>query len=163
MAASTEQSKKRLALAIIDYLNNSVTDGTISSEDAESIEIATNCIGEAFKVDPTDETAVKEAVGGQSLLSIYSVYEKLRGKSTPSTQGSSSANEARPATPATGTAGQAAAQGAGLDTKTKEQADKLKAQGNSAMQKKDYDSAIDLYTQALNLNPQLPYRQDHPS
>jgi small glutamine-rich tetratricopeptide repeat-containing protein alpha len=159
MAASTEQSKKRLALAIIDYLNTSVTDGTISSEDAESIEIATNCIGEAFKVDSSNETAVKDAVGGQSLLSIYSVYEKLKGKSTASTKGASSANEARPATPATGTgstAGQKAAAGAGLDANTKEEADKLKAQGNSAMQKKDYSSAIDLYTQALNLNPLNP-------
>jgi small glutamine-rich tetratricopeptide repeat-containing protein alpha len=32
----------------------------------------------SFKVDPTDEAAVKDAVGGQSLVGIYSVYEKLR-------------------------------------------------------------------------------------
>jgi small glutamine-rich tetratricopeptide repeat-containing protein alpha len=148
MAAASETTKKRLALAIIDYLNASVKDGSISSEEAESIEIATNCIGEAFKVDASDEAALKDAVGGQSLLSIYSVYEKLKGKSTPSTKGAGSAGEAPPTTSATS--------GGSIDAKTKEDADKLKAQGNAAMQKRDYTSAIDLYTQALNLNPLNP-------
>jgi small glutamine-rich tetratricopeptide repeat-containing protein alpha len=148
MAAASETTKKRLALAIIDYLNTSVKDGSISSEEAESIEIATNCIGEAFKVDASDDAALKDAVGGQSLLSIYNVYEKLKGKSTPSTQGASSAGEAPPATPATASGS--------IDPKTKEDADKLKAQGNAAMQKRDYTSAIDLYTQALSLNPLNP-------
>ena len=37
---------------------------------------------DTFKVDPSDEAAVKDAVGGQSLASIYSVYERLRGKSS---------------------------------------------------------------------------------
>jgi small glutamine-rich tetratricopeptide repeat-containing protein alpha len=146
MASASETTKKRLALAIIDYLNTSVTDGTISSEEAESIEIATNCIGEAFKVDASDSTAIKDAVGGQSLLSIYSVYEKLKGKNTASTKGTSSADEARPATPAS----------AGVDPKAKEEADKLKGLGNAAIQKKDYTTAIDYYTQALNLNPLNP-------
>jgi small glutamine-rich tetratricopeptide repeat-containing protein alpha len=148
MAAASETTKKRLALAIIDYLNTSVTDGTISSEEAESIEIATNCIGEAFKVDASDEAAVKDAVGGQSLLSIYNVYEKLKGKGAPTSKGPGGAAGAQSATPATS--------GGSVDAKTKDEADKLKAQGNAAMQKKDYTSAIDLYTQALNLNPLNP-------
>ncbi|QDS74453.1 hypothetical protein FKW77_006478 [Venturia effusa] len=152
MASATAQSKKRLALAIIDYLNTSVLDGSIASEEAESIEIATNCIAEAFKVDPSDEVATKDALGGQSLLSIYSVYEKLKGKSTASTAGTSSAAEARPATPATPN-GPAAGS---LDEKTKAEAEKFKSQGNAAIQKKDYASAIDLYTKALDLNPLHP-------
>ncbi|TLD34685.1 small glutamine-rich tetratricopeptide repeat-containing protein-like protein [Venturia nashicola] len=152
MASATGQSKKRLALAIIDYLNTSVSDGSIASEEAESIEIATNCIAEAFKVDPSDEVATKDALGGQSLLSIYSVYEKLKGKTTASTAGSSSAAEARPATPATPNGPAAGA----LDDKTKAEAEKFKGQGNAAIQKKDYAAAIDLYTKALDLNPLHP-------
>ncbi|KAF2746579.1 hypothetical protein M011DRAFT_88190 [Sporormia fimetaria CBS 119925] len=86
------QSKKRLALAILDFLSTSSTDGTIEAEDAEQLEIASNCIAEAFKVDPNDKAAVQDAVGGQNLLAIYNVYEKLKGKSTPSTAGYSSAS-----------------------------------------------------------------------
>lgn len=157
MAAATGQSKKRLALAIIDYLNTSVSDGTINSDEAESIEIATNCIAEAFKVDPSDKVAAKDALGGQSLLSIYSVYEKLKGKGTASTTGPSSAAEARSATPAaTTTTGAKAAADEGLSEKAKAEADKYKSQGNAAIQKKDYISAIDLYTKALDLNPLHP-------
>jgi small glutamine-rich tetratricopeptide repeat-containing protein alpha len=151
MASATGTSKKRLALAIIDYLNTSVSDGTINSEEAESIEIATNCIAEAFKVDPTDEVATKDALGGQSLLSIYSVYEKLKGKSTASTSGSSSAAEPRSSTGAAPSTGAKP-----IDEETKAQAEKFKSQGNAAIQKKDYTSAIDLYSKALDLNPLQP-------
>lgn len=146
---ATVTSQKRLALAIIDFLSTSVTDGTVSSEDSESIEIASNCIAEAFKVDPTDTAATADALGGQNLLAVYSVYEKLKGKSTPSTKGESSAQEARPATPATGAPSTPAAGG-------KDEAEKLKAQGNAAMQKKDYASAIDFYTKALEIVPLNP-------
>jgi small glutamine-rich tetratricopeptide repeat-containing protein alpha len=146
---ATVTSQKRLALAIIDFLSTSVTDGTVSSEDSESIEIASNCIAEAFKVDPTDTAATTDALGGQNLLAVYSVYEKLKGKSTPSTKGESSAQEARPATPATGAPSTPAAGG-------KDEAEKLKAQGNAAMQKKDYASAIDFYTKALEIVPLNP-------
>jgi small glutamine-rich tetratricopeptide repeat-containing protein alpha len=152
--ASPQTSKKRLALAIIDYLNTSLKDGTVSGEESESIEIATNCIAEAFKVDPTDEAAVKDALGGQSLLAIYSVYEKLKGKSTASTAGASSAAEGRPATPQTAAKGAGAAAGASDETKKK--ADELKGKGNQAMQRKAYDEAIDFYTQAISLDPLNP-------
>ncbi|KAH9827138.1 tetratricopeptide [Teratosphaeria destructans] len=144
----SEQSKKRLALSIIDYLNSSLKDGTVQSEDADSIEVATNCIAECFRVDPNDQAAMKEATGGQNLLSIYGVYEKLKGKSTPSRQGSSSAAEARPASPQVPKSGE---KGGPSD-----ESEKLKGQGNAAMQKKDYTSAIDFYTKALEISPLNP-------
>jgi small glutamine-rich tetratricopeptide repeat-containing protein alpha len=92
-----------------------------------------------------------DAVGGQNLLAIYSVYEKLKGKSTASTQGASSAAEARPATPAAAAPGGAAGGAGG-----KEEAEKLKAQGNAAMQKKDFATAVEFYTKALDLVPLNP-------
>ena len=67
-------SRKRLALAVVDFLNTSLKDGTLQAEDADSIEIASNCIAECFHVDPNDQAAMKDALGGQNLLSIYSVY-----------------------------------------------------------------------------------------
>ena len=145
-------SRKRLALAVVDFLNTSLKDGTLQAEDADSIEIASNCIAECFHVDPNDQAAMKDALGGQNLLSIYSVYEKLKGKSTASTQGSSSAQEARPSTPSVPQAQDSEAAKGGPT----EESEKLKGQGNAAMQKKDYPTAIDFYTKALEISPLNP-------
>jgi small glutamine-rich tetratricopeptide repeat-containing protein alpha len=129
--ASQHTSKQRLALAICDFLTTSTTDGTLTAEDKDSVEVAVNCIAESFKVDAADEEAVRAAVGSQSLLSIYSVYEKLKGSA--------------------GAPGAAA--GAGPTEEQKKEAESLKSKGNAAMAQKDYPAAVDLYTQALKLHP----------
>lgn len=138
---------------MIDFLNSSLKDGTLQAEDADSIEIASNCIAECFHVDPNDQTAMKDALAGQNLLSIYSVYEKLKGKSTASTEGSSSAQEGRPSTPSVPSTAQDSEAAKGGPT---EESEKLKGQGNSAFQKKDYAAAIDFYTKALEISPLNP-------
>ncbi|KUJ08050.1 TPR-like protein [Mollisia scopiformis] len=130
-------TKQRLALSIIDYLTTSLTDGTLTSEERENIEVASSCIADAFKVDPTDSTP-KDS---QTLLQIYSVYEKLKGKA--------------PATPAAASTSTAEAKIEPTETQKKE-AESLKQKGNAAMAKKDYPSAIDLYSQALSLVPGNP-------
>jgi len=141
--ASNDASRKKLALAIIDYLNTSVEDGTLSADDRDSIDVATNCIAECFNVDPTDKKAVADAVGnGQNLLSIYTVYEKLRGKNAPS---SSSGSDTKAAAPS-----------ATDSSKPNPEAEALKGQGNVAMQQKDYQKAVDLYSKAIDLNPANP-------
>ncbi|KAJ5691339.1 hypothetical protein N7488_012074 [Penicillium malachiteum] len=132
------ESKKRLALAIIDFLGSSLKDGTLTADDAESIEIAQSCIADTFKVDPTDEAAVKEALGGQSLASIYSVYEKLRNKSTPQAD-TANTQEEKPK--------------AGAPTA---ESDKLKSEGNALMSRKDYAGAIEQYSKALEIAPGNP-------
>jgi len=127
-------------LAIIDFLGSSLKDGTLTADDAESIEIAQSCIADTFKVDPTDEAAVKEAVGGQSLANIYSVYEKLRGKSSPQTD--AGAQQSQTQQPKAGA--------------PNPESDKLKSEGNALMAKKDYAGAIEKYTQALEIAPANP-------
>jgi small glutamine-rich tetratricopeptide repeat-containing protein alpha len=138
-------SKQRLALAICDFLNTSLTDGTLQADDRDSIDVATNCIAEAFGVDPTDKAAVSAAVGSQNLLQIYSVYEKLKNAGKPSSSTSSTTADAS-------TSASAAAP-AQISEDQKKQAEALKSKGNAAMAQKDYASAIDLYTQALALHP----------
>ncbi|KAL9024825.1 MAG: hypothetical protein Q9196_006232, partial [Gyalolechia fulgens] len=138
-------SQKRLALAIIDFLSNSLKDGSVSSEDAESIEIAKSCIADTFHVDPSDQAALKDAIGDQSLLSIYGVYEKLKGKSSTA-----------PMPGANGSKGSASTPKPSGPTPTNPEAESFKSQGNAAMQQKDYPRAIDLYTKAINLSPTNP-------
>ncbi len=130
-------TKQRLALAIIDFLNTSLTDGTLTSDERESIEVATSCISESFKVDPTDATP-KDS---QTLLQIYGVFEKLKGKT--------------PAGPNTTAAGETVKSKEPTEAQKKE-AETLKSQGNAAMAKKDYPTAIDLYSKALALVPGNP-------
>lgn len=125
----------------------------MSGDDAENVEVASSCIADAFKVDPSDKAAVKDAVGTQSLYNIYSVYEKLKGKSTASTAGSSSASEARPSTPSVKPA-DAKAPRSGSEVNP--EAEKLKSAGNAAMQKKDYPTAIAKYTEAISFSPTNP-------
>ncbi|MCJ1400727.1 hypothetical protein MMC11_003935 [Xylographa trunciseda] len=150
--ASTSDSKKRLALAIIDFLSTSLKDGTLTSEDAESIEVAQSCIADTFHVDPSDKAAMKDAIGGQSLLSIYGVYEKLKGKSSGPAAASSSASGAGPSAPGAAKAGNTDPSQGG----TGAEAEAFKSKGNSAMAAKDYKSAIELYSKALNLSPINP-------
>lgn len=149
------ETKKRLALSIIDFLQTSLKDGTLGSDDAESVEIASSCIAESFKVDPSDTAAMSAATQPQTLINIFGVYEKLKGKSTASTAGDSSASEGRPSTPATPSTKKP-------DTTTSvpsgpnPEAEQLKSAGNAAMAQKDYATAIEKYTQAINLAPSNP-------
>ena len=96
---------------------------------------------------------MKEAIGDQSLLDIYGVYDKLKGRSTASTSGPSSAKEARPSTPTSSKGGASAKGGAaGPDA----EAENFKSQGNDAMKKKDFQAAINAYTKAINISPLNP-------
>ena len=97
---------------------------------------------------------MQDAIGGQSLLSIYGVYEKLKGKSTASTAGTSSASEAQPSTPSTSSKDSGAKPGAkGV---TNKEAENYKSTGNAAMSRKDYPTAIDAYSKAIALEPLNP-------
>ena len=138
--AQSLDSKKKLALAVIDFLNSSTTDGTLNTDDKESIEVATQCIADAFKVDPEDKAAMADALGGQSLVAIYNVFEKMKGKTA-----------AKPA--AAAAAPSAAKQPSDAE---KAEAESLKSKGNAAMAQREFQAAIDFYTQAVKLNPTNP-------
>jgi small glutamine-rich tetratricopeptide repeat-containing protein alpha len=142
-------------LSIIDFLSTSLKDGTLTADDTESVEVATTCIADAFKIDPNDEAAMQSAVGAQNLLSVYGVYEKLKGRSTASTMGESSAREARPSTPSVPKKDetQPAPPATG---KPSAEAERLKSAGNAAMQQKDYKTAIEKYTEAISMSPVNP-------
>jgi len=138
MSAPAE-TKKRLALAIINFLQTSSTDGTLSTDDRESVEIATQLISDAFKVDASDKVAMDDALGGQSLVAIYSVFDKMKAN-----RGAAPKSPATPAKPT------------GPSDEDKAKAEALKAQGNGAMAKREFEVAIDYYTKALELVPKNP-------
>lgn len=106
---------------------------------------------------------MKEAIGGQSLLSIFGVYEKMKGRtasatgSTPAAappQSSSSSSTMHSASSSAPPPGSAPTSSSTPDSKA--EAESLKSKGNASMASKDYPSAIDLYTRALILSPSNP-------
>lgn len=101
---------------------------------------------------------MKEALGGQNLLSIYGVYEKLKGKNTASTQGNNSAQEGKPSTPTIPSSAQPASSipQKGEKGGPTDESESLKGRGNAAMQRKDYPAAIEAYTSALEIAPLNP-------
>ena len=135
-------TKQRLALAICDFLSTSASDGTLHAEDADSIDVALNCISDSFKVDPSSlATSKSETLGNQSLLQIYSAYEALRtatAATATSAEGGAATGDANVAEPS---------------EEQKKEAESLKSKGNAAMAAKDYPLAISLYTSALAILP----------
>ncbi|RCI14297.1 hypothetical protein L249_5927 [Ophiocordyceps polyrhachis-furcata BCC 54312] len=153
-----QSSRQRLALAICHFLNSSLSDGTLAADDKDSIDVAVSCIADTFKVDASDEEAVGKAIGSQSLLQIYSVYEKLKGNNNNSSSSSSNSASASASASATDTTTSSSSTAASSSRKQPTEAERkegesLKSKGNAAMARKDYVAAIDLYTQALNLDP----------
>ncbi|KAL0572569.1 Small glutamine-rich tetratricopeptide repeat-containing protein 2 [Marasmius crinis-equi] len=131
------EKQQRLVLSIIDFLNQSIADGTVKADDKESLEVAVQCIGEAFGVDPSNAGQVEKlSVKPATLQSIFDVYLKTRDK-----VGSTSSPPPQQ-------------KGASAGDKTK--AEEHKAKGNSLMSSKKYEEAIESYSQAISLDPSNP-------
>ncbi|KAI3615513.1 hsc70 cochaperone [Moniliophthora roreri] len=134
------EKQQRLVLSIIDFLNQSISDGTVKADDKESLEVAVQCIGEAFGVDPSDEKQVERlSVKPATLQSIFDVYLKTRDKIGSTSQASSS-------TPSQ----------TGPSAQDKAKAEEFKAKGNSLMSSKKYDEAIAAYGEAITLDSTNP-------
>ncbi|KAJ3558414.1 hypothetical protein NM688_g942 [Phlebia brevispora] len=143
-------NKQRLVLSIIDFLNQSIRDGTVKQDDQESLEVAIQCIGEAFEVDPTDDAQRERlSVKPASLQSIFDVYLKTREKMGSPGAGSSSTAPSE----STSSSVPASSGPKVPSAEDKAAAEKLKASGNSHMSAKSYDAAIESYTQAIQLDP----------
>ena len=118
-------TNKDLALAIIRFLETSVADKTVSEEFSESIDVAIDCIADAFEVEKADANTVATKFGGKDLLAAVN-----SGASSPES-----------------------AEKTEIDAETKAQADSLKAEGNKAMAAKDFAAAVAKYTDAIALDP----------
>ncbi|KAF8971450.1 hypothetical protein BDZ97DRAFT_1786578 [Flammula alnicola] len=137
------EKQQHLVYAIIEFLNQSIQEGTVKADDQEGLEVAIQCIGEAFGVDPSNQQqAQKLSVKPATLQSIFDVFIKTRAKVTsPGPQASSSGSSSQPSGPS---------------AEDKANAEKFKQTGNAQMSQKQYDAAIDFYTKAIALDPSNP-------
>jgi len=98
------------------------------------------CIGEAFRVDPSNpEQSQKLSVKPATLQSIFDVFIKTRDKVGSGPQASSASTSQT-----------------GPSADDKIQAEKFKQAGNAQMSSKDYDTAIESYNKAIALDPSNP-------
>ncbi|KAI9511771.1 putative stress-induced protein STI1 [Russula earlei] len=133
------EKQQRLVLSIIEFLNQSINDGTIPEEDKESLEVAVQCIGEAFGIDPTDqEQANRLSVKPATLQNIFDVFLKTKDKMSSTAQAVPDTARAIPS------------------AEDKAAAERLKQQGNAYMSGKQYDKATDAYTEAIKLDHSNP-------
>jgi small glutamine-rich tetratricopeptide repeat-containing protein alpha len=73
MSGKANPTTRRLAASIVKFLQDAQKNGTLDSEDAESMEVAVTIISESFGLDSTPaETA--------NLLQVFDLYEKTREK-----------------------------------------------------------------------------------
>ncbi|CAE6534051.1 unnamed protein product [Rhizoctonia solani] len=145
------EKKQKLVLSIIEFLESSITDGSIKSDDKEGIEVAIQCIGEAFGVDPSNnEQKEKLTIKPASLQSLFDVYLKTKDKVGAQTKDKVGAQTAgTSSTPAAPTP-------SGPSAADKEKAEKHKQTGNNLMASKEYNRAIDAYTEAIAIDPNNP-------
>ncbi|CAH6722179.1 small glutamine-rich tetratricopeptide repeat-containing protein 2 [[Candida] jaroonii] len=112
---------KQIAGLIIDFLKSSVKDNSISEDYIDSMDVAIDCIADAFEIDKDEE------LKGKSLKDLL--------------KGGSNVSETK-------------AESVTVDESDKVKADEFKLEGNRAMAARDFATAIDKYTKAIELNPQ---------
>lgn len=114
-----------IALAIIDFLRNSK--GEVAEDFVESLDVAIDCIADAFEVDKdSDKEVLKSKFNGQSLAELIK---------------------------SGGSAEKIAVNIPVEDTESKAKGEALKLEGNRAMARKDFNEAISKYTEALKIIP----------
>lgn len=116
--------KKRLAFSIIQYLQDQLHNGGLSSDAQESLEVAIQCLETAFDVSMEDQSlAVLETL--PELFAAATLQE-----SSPTTLNCASPSDEDIA-----------------------EAERLKTEGNEQMKTENFESAIAFYTKAIDVNP----------
>ena len=156
----SSEKQQRLVLSIIDFLNQSIQDGTVKQDDKEGLEIASaylgfldffvkcsklctvQCIGEAFDVDLSNEQQVERlSIKPATLPTIFDVFLKTKDKVRSTPAPSASTPVALPQSPS---------------TEDKANAEKFKQDGNALMSAKNYEKAIEAYAKAIELDSLNP-------
>lgn len=112
-----------IALSVIDFLRLAVANKEVSEDYAESIDVAIDCIADAFEVD-------KDAKA-----TLGSLQSLVAGKAGPSAAAAASSAPVE------------------VDADVRAKADALKGEGNKAMAAGKHAEAVSKYTEALALDP----------
>ncbi|KAF9198787.1 hypothetical protein BGZ49_000289 [Haplosporangium sp. Z 27] len=170
-----DEKQKHLVFSILEFLQTSINNGTIKQDDSESIEVAIQCIGEAFGVDLNDAAQAQTySTKPATLMSIFEVFvnaqKKLASKCFPEewdhnlddpfsalnlelgtiSNNAGASSSAQSSTPASSSSAPKVSE---PTAEQKKSAEELKVAGNRKVNEKDYAEAIRLYGEAIALNP----------
>eukprot|EP00960_Hanusia_phi_P058297 763842-Hanusia_phi.AAC.6 len=67
----SEQEHRSLRLAIIEYLNGVTKDGSLSADATESLEVAVQCLMEAFEVESIEKCAEESPIKPLKLPVVF--------------------------------------------------------------------------------------------
>lgn len=131
-------SNQEVAHLIINFLKNAVKGNEVPEDYVDSLDVAIDCIADAFEVaKDDDEATVKKVFQGKTLSQIVDAAKS--DSSAASTAGAAEVpvhvDEAE------------------IDEETLARAEELKMLGNKAMSRKDFQEAVSKYTEALALTP----------
>ncbi|KAG0347566.1 hypothetical protein BG004_007470 [Podila humilis] len=143
-----DDKQKHLVFSILEFLQSSLNNGTIKEDDSEGIEVAIQCIGEAFGVDINDASQAQTySTKPATLVSIFDVFVNAQKKLSNKAAASASASAPAPATSSS------IPRSVEPSAEDKKNAEELKVAGNRKVNEKDYAEAIRLYGEAITLNP----------
>ncbi|CAN6603403.1 small glutamine-rich tetratricopeptide repeat-containing protein 2 [Trichomonascus vanleenenianus] len=123
------QQKKDLAVKIVDFLQSCKNDNTFSGDDAETADVAIECITGLFDVEASVQP-------NDDLLTMFEKFSSL--KATEEKPASASSSE--PVTPT-------------VTEEQKEEANKLKIEGNRYIAQREFQAAADAYSKAIAIDP----------
>ncbi|TPX33321.1 hypothetical protein SmJEL517_g03773 [Synchytrium microbalum] len=154
-----DEKRKKLVFAICEFLQKSIKDKSVKEDDIEGLEVAIQCIGEAFGIDTSDPSqATLYSVKPATLPVIFDVFL--------ATQAKKNANKSPlPPTatlPQTSTSPTSSPKPVDMEVPSptpamnpreqKLKAEELKGAGNKSMTEKNYAEAISSYTAAIGLD-----------
>jgi len=130
-----EEKRKQLAFAITEYLSDAIERNYVSEENKDGLEVAIQCISEAFGIDPKDDTQKDMySIKPTNLSSIFEVYLRTTQAKANVKPNTVKVDDKEPS------------------EEDKKNADQKKSEGNVKMAARQYDEAIKLYTEAIELN-----------
>lgn len=127
-------SNKEISSVVVDYLSKIIEKKAVSEDSADSLNVAIDCITEAFEFEREDVPATIESkFGGKTLNEL--LQASLQVKSISKNEEDVEVN-----IPVE-------------DAEIKAKAESLKLEGNKAMAMKDFTLAIKKYTEAIDVLP----------
>lgn len=129
-------SNKEISALIVDFLGDLIEKKSVSEDSADSINVAIDCISESFEFDRDDtKSVIGSKTNGKSLRELLS-----GAASAASASGAGAAETVKVNIPVE-------------DAAIKATAESLKLQGNKAMASRDFEGAIEKYTEAISTLP----------
>jgi small glutamine-rich tetratricopeptide repeat-containing protein alpha len=131
-------SNQEVALQIVSFLKTAVAQKEVAEDYVDSIDVAIDCLGEAFGVDTNDaDKVISSSFRGQNLKEILSAFQTQSSSAGVEIPVHVDEEESKDA----------------VDEQAATKANELKLLGNKAMAARDFEEAINKYTEALELLP----------